>query len=129
MDRVLENIKSMVMRELDNVSSSGQLTNDSLMCVDKMVDIIKDLGEIEEKEMGGYSNAGRIPMYPYDMNSYGGRMSYNGSNSYANRNYNSYDNGYSRDNEVMDKLNQMMNETSSPQERDAIRRVMDKIKM
>jgi len=129
MDRVLENVRNMVMRELDNVSSSGQLTNDSLMCVDKMVDIIKDIDEIEEKEMGGYSNARRIPMYPYDMNSYGNRMMYDGSNSYANRNYNSYDNGYSRDNEMMDKLNQMMNETSSPQERDAIRRVMDKIKM
>lgn len=130
MNRTLENIYNMMMRELDVLSSKGELDETSLCFIDKMVDIIKDIGEIDHSSIEGYSNAGRIPMYPYDMNySYNNRM-YNGGNSYAGGG-NSYRSGggYSRDNEAMDKLNRMMNEASSPQERETIRKIMDKMSM
>ena len=112
---MLEELRNMVMNELDGIISKGKFDNNSLACTYNLVDILKDIEEIEEKE-GGYSNAGR-----YNMNSYRGM----GGNSYARNSYRNNGGGYSRDGEVMDKLNRMMNEASSEHEREIIRKVMN----
>lgn len=85
-----------------------------------LVDIVKDIGEIEDHDEG-YSNTGRIPMYPYERSTYSNGNSYRGGRMRYSR-----DGGYSRENgSTMEKLNRMMNEAFSDVERDVIRRLMD----
>lgn len=116
MDRTLEDVRGMVMKELDDIVARGDINEGTLMCLDKLVDIVKDIGEIEDHEEG-YSNTGRIPMYPYERSTYNNGNSYRGGRMRYS---------YSRDNgSTMEKLNRMMNEASSDVERDVIRRLMD----
>ena len=117
MDRLFEDLRGIVMKELGDIVSHGELDDGTLMCVDKLVDIIKDIDEIESHD-GGYSNTGYNRM-GYDNNSRGrGGMGRFGNN---------FRGGYSRDGSTMDKLNRMMNEASSDMERDVIRKIMDTI--
>lgn len=127
MDRVLEDVREIILKEMDDIAAKRELDENSLICVYKMVDIIKDITEIEEKEsemsMSSYSANGS---YEYG-NSYANRVG-NGRSSrynYARGNSSNRGGGYSRDGDVMDKLNRMMNEASSDTERDVIRRIMN----
>lgn len=113
MERVFDDLRGIVVKEMEGIVSHGELDDPSLCAVDKLVDIWKDLDEIEKNE-GGYSQ-GRMP-YGYDNRSYYGRR----YSSYARNG-----GGYSRDGAVMDKLNRMMDEAGSEAEREAIRKVMD----
>lgn len=126
MQKTFDKLRDMIGSEMDQITSRGELDENSLACTYKMVDILKDLGEIEMND-GGYSQR-YMPQYP--MNSYG-----MGGNSYRNNNTmyrgNSYRNsyngmgGYSRTGDTMDKLHQMMNEAQTEHERETIRRVME----
>ena len=117
MDRIFEDLREIVMRELGGIVSRGELDDGTLMCVDKLVDIIKDIDEIESHD-NGYSNTEYNRM-SYDNNNRGrGGMGRFGNN---------FRGGYSRDGSTMDKLNRMMNEASSDMERDVIRKIMDTI--
>ena len=126
MQKTFDKLRDMIGSEMDQITARGELDENSLACTYKMVDILKDLGEIEMND-GGYSQR-YMPQYP--MNSYG-----MGGNSYRNNNTmyrgNSYRNsyngmgGYSRTGDTMDKLHQMMNEAQTEHERETIRRVME----
>ena len=126
MQKTFDKLRDMIGSEMEQITSRGELDENSLACTYKMVDILKDLGEIEMND-GGYSQR-YMPQYP--MNSYG-----MGGNSYRNNNTmyrgNSYRNsyngmgGYSRTGDTMDKLHQMMNEAQTEHERETIRRVME----
>lgn len=126
MQKTFDKLRDMIGSEMDQITARGELDENSLACTYKMVDILKDLGEIEMND-GGYSQR-YMPQYP--MNSYG-----MGGNSYRNNNTmyrgNSYRNsyngmgGYSRTGDTMDKLHQIMNEAQTEQERETIRRVME----
>lgn len=130
MEKTFEKLRDIIKVEMDAVVAKGELDENSLACTYKMVDILKDLGEIEMSD-SGYSQR-YIPQYSMNGgNSYG----MGGGNSYRNNNTmyrgNSYRNsyngngGYSRTGDTMDKLHQLMNEAQTEQEREAIRRVMD----
>ena len=147
MERTFEDLRELVMKELDEIIRQGQLDGNALECVDKLVDIAKDIGEIEKAEMG-YSQTG-YSMYPYawDGNSYDGN-GYRG-NSYRSGGYsrrgrdsmgrftsNSYDGGmsnrggYSRESEreeIMAKMGRMMDNAASETERQAIQRIMNQL--
>lgn len=126
MQKTFDKLRDMIGSEMEQITSRGEFDENSLACTYKMVDILKDLGEIEMND-GGYSQR-YMPQYP--MNSYG-----MGGNSYRNNNTmyrgNSYRNsyngmgGYSRTGDTMDKLHQMMNEAQTEHERETIRRVME----
>lgn len=126
MQKTFDKLRDMIGSEMDQITARGELDENSLACTYKMVDILKDLGEIEMND-SGYSQR-YMPQYP--MNSYG-----MGGNSYRNNNTmyrgNSYRNsyngmgGYSRTGDTMDKLHQMMNEAQTEHERETIRRVME----
>ena len=126
MQKTFDKLRDMIGSEMDQITARGELDENSLACIYKMVDILKDLGEIEMND-SGYSQR-YMPQYP--MNSYG-----MGGNSYRNNNTmyrgNSYRNsyngmgGYSRTGDTMDKLHQMMNEAQTEHERETIRRVME----
>jgi len=130
MERTFEDLRAIVMKEIDEINKKGELDENTLVCAYKLIDIVKDIHEIDEKMNGGYS---QTSMYPHMMygNSYG--------NSYANRNrdsmgrysrdgYNSY-RGYSRegDSDMMAKLEHMMNTAASETERQVLQRVMNQM--
>lgn len=120
MNRLFEDLRSIIMKELEDIVSRGELDDGTLMCVDKLVDIIKDIDEIEGHE-SGYSNTGtsRYNRMSYD--------NYSRGRGGMGRFENSFRGGYSRDGSTIEKLNRMMNEASSDMERDVLRRVIDSI--
>lgn len=141
MERTFEDLRAIVMKEIDEINKKGELDENTLVCAYKLIDIVKDIHEIDEKMNGGYSQGGMYPyMYAMDGNSYrGNNNSYGYGNSYANRNrdsmgrysrdgYNSY-RGYSRegDNDMMSKLEHMMNTAASETERQMIQRIMNQM--
>ena len=77
MAHTLEDLREIVTKEIDEINKKGELDENSLVCVYKLIDILKDIGEIEGQDMG-YS--GRYMMD--NGNSYRGGF----SNRYSGRN-------------------------------------------
>lgn len=130
MVNTLENLRDIVMREIDQINQRGELDENSLVCAYKLVDIVKDIEEIEEKEEG-YSQRGYSMMYPHYMmdngNSYRGMS--NNSYGYSRRNRDSMGR-YSRDTErenIMAKIGHMMDTAASETERQTIQRIMNQL--
>ena len=118
-----EKITQMVYRELDIIGNEGQLSIDCLPILDKLVDIIKDMEEIDEKESmkenryeENYSNSARMMPRYYDGNSYGsGNYNISGNYNNGNRPMNGNQWGYSRNNgddrNIIRQLENLMNDT------------------
>lgn len=131
MEHTLNDLREIVIKELDEINRKGELDENSLVCAYKLIDILKDIGEVEEHEMG-YSSM----MDPYPMgngNSYRGgysnRYSMRGRDSMGRYSRNSY-RGYSREGEhddMMEKLERMMRDANSETERQVLQRVMNQI--
>ena len=130
MANTLGDLREIVTKEIDEINKKGELDENSLVCAYKLIDILKDIGEIEGMDMG-YS--GR---YMMDNGS-----SYRGgySTRYSNRNRDSlgrysrdysYRGGYSRDGErddIMAKMEHMMDTAGSETERQVIQRIMNQM--
>ena len=134
----LDNLKDMLCDEVRKINAQGELNPTTLEVADTVVDIIKDIMDIREKEerMGygendsyrnGYSN--NYPM----MNSSNGYYD-NSYNSYNNRggrnNGYGYDNGYSRHtatDQMINKLEMMMQDATS-KDKATIQRCIDELK-
>lgn len=111
---VFHGIREMVNCELMKMNQKGELDKSMLESLDKLVDILKDLDEIENGG-GGYSQ--RRMYYDYDNgNSY---RNYSRNDGYNNR-------GYSRHSAV-DHLYKAMDQAQSESERQAIQMAIDKI--
>lgn len=114
--KIVDNLNKEITKILDH----GELTKDTLHCLYEIVDVLKDMGEVDEKEMeiGGYSQRGGMysqRMMPYSYNSY------DRGNSYGGGSYNSY--GSERDH----MMNEFMSQASNDHERDLIRRIMNRM--
>ena len=107
---VFNGIREMVNCELMKMTQKGELDKAMLENLDKLVDILKDLDEIENG--GGYSQ----------------RNYYDNGNSYR---YMPYNNGnrYSRhgNSSAVDHLYKAMDQAQSETERQAIQMAIDKI--
>lgn len=119
----LECLKDMLCDEVRKINSQGELNPTTLNIADTVVDIIKDIMEITEKEgQMGYSDEGSYrsnyggsynhmnPSYNHYDNSYGSYNNRGHGNSYG------YDNGYSRHtatDQMIDKLEMMMQDANS----------------
>ena len=137
--RALKELKEMLEDDVRKITKKGDITPDELNSVYKAVDIIKDVETIMAmREHGDYSQDG----------SYG---SYNSYNNMSNRaSYNSYDGSYarrgrdgdndgryneSRDNysrhtdreQMIQKLEQMMQTAQTDEQRKAIRRCIEEM--
>lgn len=126
----MEDLREMMCDELDEIVKKDSLDNTQLEQVYKLVDIIKDIDEINMNGMSeiGYSQTGMMPIWNTG-NSY--RNGYANS-GYANRNRDSMGRysrtGYSRDGDnehMIQKLERMMDEAPTEREREAIRRCLD----
>ena len=132
--RVYEDVKEMVEQEIENIVKKDELDEKCLDWLDKLVDIAKDVDTIfamhDYADDGGYSNRMYYPHYYND-----GDMPMTHGNSYRNRdsmgrysrNYNNYRGGYSREGNMRDRLEQMMAEATTQQERDAINGALDRL--
>lgn len=143
MEKTFETLREIIKQEMDDILARGEMDENTLCCIYKMVDILKDLGEIEMSEEG-FSNM-YMPPYAFEssMNSYDGynregmsmadgrsmrgRRSYSrGNRSYrGGRSYRGYSrDGYSNEGNTMEKLQRLMDEASNDREREAIQKAM-----
>lgn len=130
-----EKLKKMVECELDKISALPELTDTTLMQLDKLIDIVKDIEELEG-EMMPIGGASQRTMYGYydDGVTMDGRTSSRGGRSYG-MSYNngmSYDNGrmnrgYSMNGSLMDHLHAAMDTAQNDRERNAIQELVNKM--
>lgn len=154
--RVLKDIKELLEDELKELKKKGTITPTELDSIHKVVETIKDIDEMCEKDreneyedeysgrrMGrvnmNYSGTHRPmldgPHYPavYDNDYSWGEGRYSGRNQNRDsmgRYSSGYDRRYSREsatNRMIDKLEDMMNEASTENEREAIRNCINKL--
>ena len=129
-----EELKELLCRELDEITEKGELSPGSLDTVQKLTDSIKNINKIMMLEEDGYSQGG-----DWEARGVYGHHSYDeGGNSYRGRKRDSMgryarDDGrmYSRDGSekehMMKKLREMMDNASSQQERETIRKIINKL--
>lgn len=110
---------SMINTEMSRMLDRGELSKETLCLIGEMVDILKDIHELDKDEMPmdeGYSRMGR---------------SYNDGYSYTRDRmgrYSSRGRSYGPDREhLMDKMDQFMNQASNESERELVRRIMREI--
>ena len=126
-------VKDMIYREIDEISEQNQLTIECVEALGELVDILKDIAEIEAMENygdngysnnGGYSQRGGKYMRYYDGNSYGGYSGNSYRGSYRR-------NGYSREDGrqyMISELERMMNEAQNESDKMEIKKLVDKMK-
>ena len=126
----LDNLKSVLEREIDKVTSKGEITPTEIKALGDAVDILKDIETIcamkeygQEDDMYSMENRGystrRMSRYPGMY-----RDSYSYENSYDNMRYennrsngrNSYG-GHDEKEEMIYKLEHMMNNAKNDKER------------
>ena len=134
-------LKEMLCDEVRKINNQGELNPTSLQIADMVVDIIKDITEINEKEMmsgygddGSYRNNGSYNRGYYIEPRYQNESPYMGSYNRGGMNMrggmNSYDNSYSRHtatDQMISKLEAMKQDASS-QDKNAIQRCIDELK-
>lgn len=131
----LDYLKDMLCTEVKKITQQNDFTTSTLETAYKIVDMLKDIEEIQEKEGHQYEKDGS---YGYWGVGYGGRMPYNDRYSYGNSGMNNgggnsygYDNGYSRmssSDKMMHELQMMMDESTSARDKSIIQRAMDELK-
>lgn len=117
----LDKIYDMMYCELDDLSKKDKLDTKDVELIDKFVDIIKDINEIESSpNMGGYSQMNNRG------NSYGYRMNrYNRGSSYGRGG-----NGYSRNDSkemMLDHLQDIMDMAVDERDRKAVEKLMSQM--
>ena len=132
----LDYLKDMLCDEVRKINSQGELNPTTLQVADTVVDIIKDIMEIcEKEEQMGYNDEGSY------RNDYGnGYNRMNTSHNYYDNNYGSYnrnrnnsygyDNGYSRHtatDQMINKLEMMMQDATS-KDKATIQRCIEELK-
>lgn len=141
----LKYLKEMLCDELGRITQQKEFTPSTLEAADKIVDMMKDIDEIEEKErMMEYSedaSYGYGYNYNDDMRSFannryahGNNYARGGNNSGDNgRNYSgrNYDRGYSRHTateKMVEELQMMMDDASSQRDKDVIQRALEELR-
>lgn len=118
----------MLNEEMDRILATGSMDKEKLCLIGEIVDVMKDIKEIDMPEDMGNSYTG--------YNSYGRGGSYNSYGSYAGGGNGGYSQrrysmrGRSMDSErdhIMSKMEQFMNQASNENERQLVRRIMDSI--
>lgn len=112
----------MLNEEMDRILATGSMDKEKLCLIGEIVDVMKDIKEIDMSEDMGNSYTG--------YNSYGRGRSYAGGSNggYSQRRYSMR--GRSMDSErdhIMSKMEQFMNQASNENERQLVRRIMDSI--
>ena len=135
--RMYSELRNIVEKEIDNIVKKGSLDQNSLCNLDKLIDIVKDIKEVSGDYESGYSG---YRGYIYN-DGYSGRMMNNGSENYSDygrgnyqyngyMNYNNMDNRYSGNGEkahMLSLMEEAMRHASNNEERDEIRKMIEKM--
>lgn len=137
----MRKLKEMLCRELDEFARRDSIESYDLDTIHKLTDTIKNLDKIEMLEDGGYSqargggNRGGMRTYARDGdggNSYGYEDSFGDNDGYSMARRRRDDRGrYSRDDgrdDMVNRLEEMMNRAGSDRDRDDIRRMIERMK-
>lgn len=143
--RELQRTEELLHKGLKEINDKGELNNASLDTLGKALDAIKDLCEIKEKENPSYGHRGEwtaegsygrmAPEYRWygrrdgdgDGRYYEGyRGDSYGNRDYGNRDYGNRDYGrmYGHNEDMVEKLRKDMQNASSEQEREYIRKLI-----
>lgn len=129
MGKSMYDLREMLCEELENLTAQRtNLTGEKLKAIDMLTHSIKSIDTIIAMEDAEYSNARRGGSNDsYGRGSYA-RDSYarRGNDSYARRGGNSR--GYSRDEDLRQQLEEMMQESSN-KDREVIKRFMEQMGM
>ena len=121
MTKTYEDIKALLDCELDTISKKQEISEQDLDALDKMIDIIKDMDEMEAMQMSGGMSGARASygtMMPYMGAGYynddatygrGGRNSYGYNQNYtqggnSGRNYGNSGGSYGRYDEMNGRM-------------------------
>ena len=116
MDKTLDMLCDRLSDEIEDTVKLEKLSPASMDMLDKAVDILKDIKEINSMEQAvGYSGT-----KPYNRTYNGGGYGYDDGTYRRNR-------GYSRNDETMSKLEQMYDNAQTDKERETIRKIMNQI--
>lgn len=123
--RAMEELRQLLMTELENITRKGEVNNTNLDMIDKLTHSIKSIDTICAMQDSGYSQRGsysyggrRMPDYGYQYGDYG----YRGGN-YGNGGY-----GYHDEKSAMvSRLEGMMSDAPNEKIRDAIRKAINQI--
>lgn len=129
-DENADKMCALINKEMGKILDMPELTKDSLCLLGEMVDIMKDIKEIdgeggmmeETNSYRGYSNRGS-----YNGGGYSNRYGYNGvgMGGYSSRRgMRSMDSERDR---IFSKMEQFMDQASNEGERQLVRRIMDSI--
>lgn len=127
MGKSIHDLREMLCEELENLTEQrGSLTGEKLKMVDMLTHSIKSIDTIVAMEESGYS---RDSYRSYEGRSNEGRSnrSYEGG-SYARDRRGRYSEGYSGDGHLMQKLEDMLQESGSDKEREMIKRFMEQMR-
>ena len=122
--RKMEELKELLCDELDMIADKGELTAGSLDTIDKLTHSIKSIDTI--MAMAGESYEGRGGSYrSYARGGQGGR---------SNRSYQRRDSmgrysrrGYSRDDDIEDRIMDIMEEVDEPKVKQALQKAIEKM--
>lgn len=138
MGDVYKKAREVFERELDGIVGKGNIDSSEVEVTYKIVDILKDLGEICKNDMemnsmydDDYSErryGGRSNYYPhmgwYEGEYYNGRANRRSMNGGS---YSNYGQSTSRNSEMMDKLRGLLNDANSDHERMMIKSWMNEL--
>lgn len=133
----VNHLEEMICNEMRKINSQGELNPASLQVVNIVIDILKDIYEIKVMEQqlsypeegsyrNGYNNS-YGNMYPNNGHS----MGMGSYNSYGSGRNIYYDNGYSRHtatDQMINKLEAMMQDASSSKDKNIIQHCIDELK-
>ena len=124
MDIRLENLRELLMKEVQCVNDRGELSPELVHPTKDIVETLDKLHEMEMREMGGTSEGNiYVRNHPYD-GSYGGSYGGRRDGSYG---YNDFRN--QRDhNPMMNDLENAMRRATSEADRERIRALMDQMR-
>lgn len=132
MGKSIHDLREMLCEELENVTAQrGSLSTDKLKIIDMLTHSIKSIDTIIAMEEAGYSRDYSYRSYDsYEGRSNEGRSNEGRSNrSYArNRGRYSREEGYSGDDRLMQRLEEMLHESGSEKEREMIKRFMEQMR-
>lgn len=114
MDRTLYDLRDLINKELDEIVKSGKMTTESLCSVDKAVDVLKDIHEMEISDGEDYA-------MDYPM---GYERRYSGRQRRDSRGRYSRGRDYMYEGSMVDRLEDMMRTAENEHEREMIRKWM-----
>lgn len=126
MEREIERTEELLHKSLKELNDKGDLNNSTLDLIGKTIDALKDICEIRDKDRSYGSHHGGMWTAEGSYGRMYGRR--DGDDRYYDR-MDGYGRMYGNHNDIIDDLHRDLNNASSDQEREYIRKMIRKYEM